>query len=407
MIVEPTTVSQRQLSALVVDCPELRELETGLARFNIFRVLRSTTNELRHSNMLAWLFRPAESHGLGDRFLRRWLMRVLADSPREGAPSPVEVDAAEIRSVDVFREWSHIDVLVKVTLYDGRAWVIAIENKINAKQGHKQLEKYRRRVEQFYPGATRLLVFLTMDEELPADLGWTRADYHQVYEVLTPLVEDLRGRIGEEPRVLLDHYLQTIREHAMGDEKLVELARTIYRTHQAALDFIFDQREDSLLQLSSAIEARMKADAQRLGLVPRLCQKQFIRFLPQAWKLPKNVAGPAWGPSNSAYLLCELPLANKTPTLKFVEGSGPDPWRRKLFQVLNDNNELLGVSKTKMPERWMTVFSAKLHAPADRVDVEESAEAIWKSCQELIASERFRNAVALFTPLLDELPEPA
>jgi PD-(D/E)XK nuclease superfamily len=68
-----------ELNALVVSCPELRELEKLLGNFNIFRVLRFEHGEIRHSNVLSWLFDPDESHGLRDLFLRRWLMRVFHD----------------------------------------------------------------------------------------------------------------------------------------------------------------------------------------------------------------------------------------------------------------------------------------------------------------------------------------
>ncbi|MEQ9449322.1 MAG: PD-(D/E)XK nuclease family protein, partial [Rhodospirillaceae bacterium] len=57
------------LTDLIMNCPELPKLEAQLAQFNIFRVLRADRNELRHSNMLAWLFRPDEQHSFGDLFL--------------------------------------------------------------------------------------------------------------------------------------------------------------------------------------------------------------------------------------------------------------------------------------------------------------------------------------------------
>lgn len=400
----PAQQTQKDLEALVVDCPELRTLDSELGRFNIFRVLRSTKNELRHSNMLAWLLNPSESHGLGDRFFRRWLMTVVHANAVEGAPSAVDVDASEIRSVDVAREWNHIDVLVKVRLQDGRRWVIAIENKINANQSETQLEGYRTLVERLFPDCQRLFVFLTMFEEQPDDAAWVRSDYSLVAEVLDALVLANRERIGPDPLVLISHYLRTIREHAMGDEKLVELARTIYRTHQRALDYIFQQREDPLSELSNALLERMKASS--LGLVPRLCQKEFVRFLPREWNVPKNLAGTAWGGVDSAYLLCEITLRNQVPALKFVEGAAPKEWRTKLFAQLQANATLLNVGRTKMPAQWMTVFSRKLVAREADDDVELAADKIWASCEAVLKSDDFQRSVAIFTPLLDELPDP-
>ena len=38
-------------------------------QFNTFDVLRYADYEIRHSNVLAWLLRPADTHGIGPRFL--------------------------------------------------------------------------------------------------------------------------------------------------------------------------------------------------------------------------------------------------------------------------------------------------------------------------------------------------
>ena len=39
-------------------------------RFNPFDVLRYSDYEIRHSNVLAWLLQPNETHRIGDAFLR-------------------------------------------------------------------------------------------------------------------------------------------------------------------------------------------------------------------------------------------------------------------------------------------------------------------------------------------------
>jgi hypothetical protein len=100
--------TERALTSFVVECYELAELEAVLSRFNIFRVLKAAKHEIRHSNMLAWLLDQDESHGLGNRFFRRWLMQVVHDANddlkrRLNLPSPIEIDALEIESVEAAR----------------------------------------------------------------------------------------------------------------------------------------------------------------------------------------------------------------------------------------------------------------------------------------------------------------
>ena len=56
--------SKQILDNFLVNNQELDELSAKLAEFNIFHVLKSEKSEIKHSNVLAWLFDPKESHGL-------------------------------------------------------------------------------------------------------------------------------------------------------------------------------------------------------------------------------------------------------------------------------------------------------------------------------------------------------
>jgi hypothetical protein len=124
-----TQVILDDLNSLVVNCSELREVERLLGNFNLFRVLRFEHGEIRHSNVLAWLLQPTESHGLKDLFLRRWLMRIFHESESEVAShiDPVELDSLSIRSVDVYREWNEKSayIIVEIVLW-GRIPVLKI-----------------------------------------------------------------------------------------------------------------------------------------------------------------------------------------------------------------------------------------------------------------------------------------
>src|SRR5207253_10853557 len=133
------------LRQLVVDCPELRELERLLGQFNLFQTLRLTHYEIRHSNVLAWLLDPGETHSLRDLFLRRWLMRLFheADPNESEIIDPVDVDSVPLAEVRVFREWANIDVLLEASTASGEVWVVAIENKVWSAQHSDQLKAYR------------------------------------------------------------------------------------------------------------------------------------------------------------------------------------------------------------------------------------------------------------------------
>ena len=98
--------SLRALDAFLVDNPELEELDARLSTFNLFNILRVEKAEIRHSNVLGWLLDPAESHGLGAIFLRRFLSRLLMDhQPDKVSLSPAQVELMNLADVEVRREW--------------------------------------------------------------------------------------------------------------------------------------------------------------------------------------------------------------------------------------------------------------------------------------------------------------
>src|SRR5437868_13272046 len=101
------------LERFVVDNDDLLTLESLIGRFNIFDALSISQAEIRHSNFLAFILDPAESHGQGQLFLKAVLMDLLKAAPADLRPlSPIELDGTDLRGVEVMREWEHIDVLI-------------------------------------------------------------------------------------------------------------------------------------------------------------------------------------------------------------------------------------------------------------------------------------------------------
>ena len=122
------------LNNFVLDTKTLSKLEAKISKFNIYRVLKFVYAEIRHSNTLAWILNPVETHGLSDLFLRNWLMRVVIDSNLDPSlyPSPIIIDSCEFVSVDVRREWHNIDLLILIETKEHGKWLIVIENKIES-----------------------------------------------------------------------------------------------------------------------------------------------------------------------------------------------------------------------------------------------------------------------------------
>ena len=333
---DPTSPIEAALTELVVNCPELTCLEARLARFNIFRVLRADRNELRHSNMLAWLLQPEESHGLDDRFLRRWLIRVLHDAasnPPKGWVSPISVDTLAIDHVEVFREWANIDLLLAIHQPHGAPWVICIENKIESSEHSEQLSRYRRVVEKRYSAAERrIFIFLTKSGDSPSDGEYIPTTYGEVVRVLDDCIKERKDSIKPDLRLLIDHYRELITDDFMTENESTKLAREIYLHHKRALDFIFEKKADPIWEASEALDSCVRATANELQVVPEVLGKGYVRFLPTAWDIPENHGSKAWG-NNSRYLLCEVNLWSKRAELHVTAGRPPEAWADALWEL--------------------------------------------------------------------------
>src|SRR4051812_20213089 len=111
-------VTAQHLQAFADDV-DLQQLEDAISRFNIFEAIGATNKELRHSNFLAYLLDPGQSHGLSDRFARALLAhpKVLLELN----------DGESFAHIDVRREYRYTDILI---IDHMRGYVVIIENKI-------------------------------------------------------------------------------------------------------------------------------------------------------------------------------------------------------------------------------------------------------------------------------------
>lgn len=402
-----------ELNKLLVECRGLEQVEELARRFNALRVLGVQHGELRHSNVLAWLLTPDESHGFGDRFLRRWLLRVIyeSDIARDKVPHLVNVAAQPFSFVRITREWRNIDVLVELELPNDQRWVIAIENKVNAKQSSKQLERYRKLVDEAFAGAAfQILVFLTVTGDSPEDSDgrWIIAFHSQIEAVLSELLEERNSTMGEGPKSLIHDYLDVLNENLMKTPRAAELAQQIYALHRRALDIIFEHKPDSTADLTEAASEMFEKNAAAAGIQMRIGNKGVVRFVPNEWATPENLSGEGWGRQKSAYILCEILLTTKPARLQIVQNKAPKAWRDDLWKAA------LGQKLKRIKKAsgecgvWAAVYSTKDAAPSRRFDDAKQTDkvfvdALWKWTEGVLKSSDFMKAKQLVQEKLKAL----
>lgn len=396
------------LNELIVNCPDFGKLESLLGGFNLFRVLAFEHGEIRHSNVLAWILDPAESHGLDSTFLQKWLMRVIHESPgHTGAViTPVDIDAWQLVDVEVRREWKNIDLLLVLNFAGGQQWIVSIENKINSMQHSDQLARYRRIVEQTFPSAKRhLFLFLTKSNESPDDERYLSASYSQVHQVLRECVVSRSHAIGQEPRVLLENYLRLLEEKFMDESEIARTALRIYQQHRRALDVIFEHRPDNLRMASDRVTNLLSDAAERLGIVMEPGSKSYIRFIPKAWDQLGNSRGDAWAGCTRTVLF-EINLMGKRPYLYVMSGKAPDSWIEVMWNRAGSAPYNRPKKNKVRPKTWCTLhLTTKTEIELDDetlTNPDDIAEKIFRWC---VASFETPDTQEVIRLIAGELPQ--
>jgi hypothetical protein len=119
--------------------------------FNAFDVLRYAEYEIRHSNVVAWLLDPDETHGIGRAFLEWFLGEVKFPGKTALRGTIVRGDGGQ--RVRVERELHYVDVTIFLESEQGRH-IVAVENKPGwaSAEHYDQIRGYEEKLREEYPG---------------------------------------------------------------------------------------------------------------------------------------------------------------------------------------------------------------------------------------------------------------
>lgn len=269
----------QSLRRLVDDDTDLRALTRLLGRFNVFDALGVARAEIRHSNFLAWLLDPRESHANGPAFLKPFLADII-----EKSHSKLKSESIDFTKIEVRREWKNIDLLV---VCSEPKIVLSIENKIDSIEHSEQLQRYRDIVTARFPDHEKLFVFLTTRGDRGSDSHWTSYSYEDVLRVLSNCPSSLDSATSADVCIVLDHYLRLLRSWFMDDPEIDQLCRKIYRDHRQALDVIYRRINAPPIHLMDTFEQFLSA---RADLYTYRLTKE-VGFVPMDWlpSLPNDL----------------------------------------------------------------------------------------------------------------------
>ena len=335
---------------------DLESLEDIAQEFNVFEVLGAVSQEIRHSNFLAWLLDPSGNHGLGDYFLKRFLWKTTSLGREGGVQtiSPIEVDSLELTNVSVRREWRNIDILL---VNDAQRFVCAIENKVEAAEHSDQLARYARVCRNEFPDHAYHFVFLTVYGDAPSNQEWISVDYGFIRDSLERIIHAREASLGDDVRIFLQHYCSMLRRHIMGESTIEELCQRLYGKHQRALELLFEYRPDRQSEIRNILERVISEDPDfELGG----CSKVYIHFTPLSWTSPQlRHSG-----SGSARILAFM-LQNRPDSLGLhLEIQPGDPAvRSRIHEVARDGS--IFSASPKLSPQYSRIFRKDFLRPKD------------------------------------------
>tara|TARA_B100000902_G_scaffold180347_1_gene173338 strand:- start:301 stop:1569 length:1269 start_codon:yes stop_codon:yes gene_type:complete len=246
------------------------ELELGLGKPNIFEILGVETMEIKHSNFLSWLLNPTGSHKIGDVFLKRFLREVFSSEKFKNIDQ-IDVEGLDLSNVKILREWNNIDILIQV----GKI-IVCIENKLLSKEDPNQLLKYKNIINNHFPKHKQTFVFLTPEgnsSQNEKDV-YQPMSYDFIVHSLEKIISTHGSSLNQQVLFYIKDYITVIKRVLMKTDKLTKLSQKIYKNHEEILDFIYENKPDTVLRVGEV----MKSQIQKRGWNVGSCNKNSIRF---------------------------------------------------------------------------------------------------------------------------------
>ncbi|MFT9495886.1 PD-(D/E)XK nuclease family protein [Anaerosolibacter sp.] len=348
----------------IINNDNLEIVKAKLNRFNPFKILRIQDHEVRHSNVLAWIFNPSENHNFDDRLLKRFLLKVLL-KPINGEIISDVTNIYDLQNLNlydskVFREKSNIDLLI---VSDANKIVVLLENKVYSGEHSNQLERYLQIVEREYKDYLIIPILLTLDGSEASSERYFSASYEDVIQSIEFLVSNYAERTSQQVIEFIEHYISIIKEKYYMDNELKSLCKDIYLKNREVIDLIYS--------IGNEIDIEKSIDDfnQEFPRVEKVSSRNKVYwFLVEEFKKSKRM-NDGWG---AGYPVCYW-FSEYYGKLKLTLEIGPfdDPRKRVEFLEQLEKGGIKIQARAKELGRKYTRIYTKTHPIKDWTDSDE------------------------------------
>lgn len=312
--------------------PEYEKLKLEMEKPNFFTIMKMEGMEIRHSNFLAWLLDPNESHNLRELFLKWFLKELILENEQAVIEkqlneydffTPEMIDEINWTKVHVYREVSDsnkkgeesdspnkkssLDILIVYEDADPKkSFTVSIENKVFSKDQNEQLARYMNMVTNReglkclqeagfgdeHDEQNDLFVYLTLSGDSPTNatkdttMSYWLFSYEKILERIEFILESYRDRMSDKVILYLSDYRDNLVRNVLdNDPKLEQLAKDLLEKAKGLIDNAERSNNpviDRALQYRDNINEPFISfitDVQKYRLAS--CDRKYVRFLPK------------------------------------------------------------------------------------------------------------------------------
>lgn len=350
--------------------PSFQKLEILSENPNIFEILKTQTYEIRHSNFLAWIFNPNANHGLGDRFLKMFLIDLAVDK-KSNDFNVLTVQNLDYSNIEIRREWKDIDIVIIFP-----DLVVAIENKINHFETPGQLETYKNEIEHTFNVKHKVFVFLNPSGYDASHIEFISYSYETIAKYLEQILF-LNKSLLTRTRIYLEDYLENLKTTQMGNSEKSALINKIYNHHKEFIDYIILNKSSELQKVRTALEKLIIDKNWIIGS----STKKYLRFLTTDLDkiIPKDVLKKDWKKGEAFLFQVDFIDAKSEIITCCAVSPCEENIRKSLLEILGDNTG---------PGNW-SIYYNKSHDLKDIINsidcnYEAIAKEIMKHLEEMV-----------------------
>ena len=406
---EEQTQKFKELSELLSD-ENFLLLNEKLSEFNPFEVLKLKNHEIRHSNVLAWLFNPNENHNLGSAFFEQFLY-LLANTKENEVIKKIILSFKSESNIDikVYREYvtekkERIDLLMECNFGDKSEkknnFIIYIENKVYAKQRENQLEKYLEDAVKNCSEENIIPVYLTLNEN--DELKGTCKDkyfwitYADIYEILKTLLMSIETDTKKsQSYYFIECYKKILEELLnMSDEtnETEKLAKVVYKKHKKVIDYIMENSASPIAEAGRRFVTDDKDNG--LKMLEKTGNSVFFPFSDTVLKETHDGNEKDWRNGTICgyfFSLCNNKEDDLSGTLKLYIEVGPFDIT-KIEKREKFKNILMSIKNSPFKTKDSKTYS-RIYSDTAKIENIENEDEICNVMKELFNKEKTQKAI--------------